>query len=187
MGPITLTTDFGSADWFVGTMKGVILSIHPRAIIVGLTHEVAAGDVRAGAFALMSGYRFFPEGTIHIAVVDPGVGTARAALVVRTERFVFIGPDNGLLSFAMNCERVKEVRRIENPRFMLADRSRTFHGRDVFAPVAAHLSEGTKVSAVGPIANEWVKLPFPKARPVRNSLEGEVMYRSGIPAFIRVA
>ena len=94
---ITLTTDFGTQDWFVGTMKGVILGIAPRAAIVDITHEIPAGDIRAGAFALAAGYRFFPKGTVHVAVVDPGVGGARKAIAVQTANYLFVGPDNGVL------------------------------------------------------------------------------------------
>src|SRR5689334_11596334 len=103
---ITLTTDFGTQDWFVGTMKGVILKLAPSAAIIDLTHGISAGDIRAGAFALAAGCCFFPKGTIHVAVVDPGVGSNRKAIAVETDRYVFIGPDNGVLSLALAKEQL---------------------------------------------------------------------------------
>src|SRR5262245_4734331 len=139
---ITLTTDFGTRDWFAGTMKGVILGINPRATIVDLTHGIPAGDVRTGAFALAAGYRFFPKGTVHVAVVDPGVGGKRGALAVQTANYFFVGPDNGVLSFALRDEKIKAIYRLENRELFMKAVSHTFHGRDVFAPVAAYLSRG---------------------------------------------
>src|SRR6185295_19117926 len=106
---ITLTTDFGTSDWFVGTMKGVILAIHPRANIVDLTHEIPAGGIRAGAFALAASCKYFPKQTIHVAVVDPGVGGPRKAIAVQTADYTFIGPDNGVLSFALAKENIKAI------------------------------------------------------------------------------
>src|SRR5881397_4384995 len=106
---ITLTTDFGAADWFVGTMKGVILGLEPRAQIVDITHEVPAGDIRAGAFALAASYKFFPKRTVHVAVIDPGVGGQRRAIAVQTANYLFVGPDNGVLSPALAREKIKAV------------------------------------------------------------------------------
>lgn len=137
MNIITLTTDFGLADWFVGSMKGVILGINPQARIVDITHDVPAGDIRAGAFALLASYRCFPRNTVHVAVVDPGVGSERAAIAVRTEEYFFVGPDNGVLSFALAHENVQEVRHLQNEMLFRTPVSNTFHGRDIFAPVAA--------------------------------------------------
>ena len=114
---ITLTTDFGTRDWFVGTMKGVILGVHPGAQVVDLTHEVPPGDIRAGAFALASACPYFPDGTIHVAVVDPGVGGNRRPIAVRTRRGIFIAPDNGLLTLALQKEDVRAVREISNVFF----------------------------------------------------------------------
>ena len=147
---ITLTTDFGTRDWFVGTMKGVILGIQPRARVVDITHEIGGGEVRAGAFALRASYSFFPQGTVHIAVVDPGVGSPRRALAVQTANYFFVGPDNGVLSFALMRERIKSIHALENEKYFLKPVSRTFHGRDIFAPVAAHLSRGVSIQTFGP-------------------------------------
>ncbi|MBI5386804.1 MAG: SAM-dependent chlorinase/fluorinase [Verrucomicrobia bacterium] len=173
---ITLTTDFGLSDWFVGAMRGVILGLAPRAQIVDLTHGVPPGDVRAGAFALAAGCRCFPRGTIHVAVVDPGVGSARHALAVRTDDYVFVGPDNGLLSFALAGEKVRAVRRLTEERWFRRPVSRNFHGRDVFAPVAAHLSRGLPFAKLGPSAADWVRLPWPEPVTRGRTVRGEVVY-----------
>ncbi len=173
---ITLTTDFGTQDWFVGTMKGVVLGIAPRAAIVDLTHEIPAGNIRAGAFALAAGYRFFPKGTVHVAVVDPGVGGARKAIAVQTANYFFVGPDNGVLSFALVREKIKSVHRLEKANYFLQPVSRTFHGRDIFAPVAAHLSGGTPIRKFGPAQRDFVRLLWPQPRARRNRIEGEVIF-----------
>jgi S-adenosylmethionine hydrolase len=172
---ITLTTDFGLADAFVGTMKGVILARAPRATIVDLTHGVAPGDIRAGAFALLTGCRYFPKGTVHVAVVDPGVGSARRAIAVRTRDYWFVGPDNGVLSWALARETVRSVRRIANARLWLRPVSRTFHGRDVFAPVAAHLARGGSFHSVGPELADYARLPWPALREAGGEITGEVL------------
>lgn len=173
---ITLTTDFGTRDWFVGTMKGVILGIAPRAAIVDVTHEIPAGDIRAGAFALAAACRFFPKGTVHVAVVDPGVGGARRAIAVRTAKYFFVGPDNGVLSCALAKEEIKSVHRLENTKYFLAPVSHTFHGRDIFAPVAAHLSCGVPVRLLGPAQNDYVRLPWPQPRVRKDRIDGEVVF-----------
>jgi hypothetical protein len=176
MQTITLTTDFGLNDWFVGTMKGVILGLAPRARVVDISHGVPSGDIRAGAFVLATAYRYFPRGTIHVAVVDPGVGGRRAGIVVQTECYCFVGPDNGVLSLALFRERVQAVHWIEDERYFLRPVSRTFHGRDIFAPVAAHLSRGLAPGRVGPARRDFVRLDWPLPRRRRKRLEGEVVY-----------
>ena len=176
MACISLTTDFGLTDWFVGTMKGVIASLAPRAKVIDLTHDVPAGDIRAGAFALAAGCRFFPKGTVHVAVVDPGVGTARRAIAVRTVDYVFVGPDNGVLCRALANERVEAVHLLENRAYFLPTISRTFHGRDIFAPAAAHLSRGLSMRKLGPAVDDTVPLPWPEPRLKRGAIEGEVLY-----------
>jgi S-adenosylmethionine hydrolase len=173
---ITLTTDFGEADWFVGTMKGVILGTLPRAQIVDITHAVAAGDIRAAAFALAASYRFFPRGTVHLAVVDPGVGSSRRAIAVESRDYLFVGPDNGVLSFALAREKIRAVHPITNEGIFLQPTSNTFHGRDVFAPVAARLSKGLPIEKVGPSTEEFVKLKWPEPHRGKNSISGEIVY-----------
>jgi len=175
---ITLTTDF-SDDLFVGVMKGVIASINPEALVVDVTHAVRLGDVRAGAFALRVSAGYFPKGSIHVAVVDPGVGSARRILCVQTADYVYLAPDNGLLSWRLACEKVLAVRSVENARFFLRDVSRTFHGRDIFAPVAARLSLGVVPEDLGPELDpdHIVRIEFPKpGRPDAQTLRGEVLY-----------
>jgi len=173
---ITLTTDFGDTDWFVGAMKGVILNIQPRVVIVDITHGIPAGDIRAGAFALAASWQYFPRKSIHLAVVDPGVGSPRPAIAVQTRDSIFVGPDNGLLSWALRNEPVQGIRRLENEELFLHPVSRTFHGRDVFAPVAARLSKGMSFNNLGPEQKEFVQLPWPKPRRTGNQAEGEVLY-----------
>jgi len=173
---ITLTTDFGLADWFVGTMKGVIARIAPRTQVIDLTHGLPPGDIRAGAFALAASYRFFPKGTVHVAVVDPDVGTKRRAIAVQTTNYFFVGPDNGLLSLALRREKIKAIRALENKTYFLQPLSQTFHGRDIFAPVAAHLTRGLAIQKLGPALKSFVRLPWPEPRRIHEKIEGEVVY-----------
>lgn len=170
---IALVTDFGTRDYFVGVMKGVILSINPRAQIVDITHEVPPQDVATGAFVLKAAYRWFPPGTIFLAVVDPGVGTERAPLIVKTRRYFFVGPDNGLLMPAAEEDGVEEVYRITA---RLPEVSKTFHGRDVFAPVAAYLSLGIEPRLLGVSVSTWRRLELPGARLEGKTLHSRVVY-----------
>lgn len=176
MSCLTLTTDFGHEDWFVGTMKGVILSRHPSAQIVDLNHGVPPGDIRAGTFSLMAGYRHFPEQTIHTAVVDPGVGSDRPAIAVATDNFIFVGPDNGVLSWALRREKIAAIHRLQNTDYFLAEVSQTFHGRDVFAPVAAAVASGIPLARLGPATESITHFPWPDFEIEGNRLHGEVIY-----------
>ncbi|MEN3050848.1 MAG: SAM-dependent chlorinase/fluorinase [Candidatus Methanosuratincola petrocarbonis] len=155
---VTLTTDFGGH--YAGIMKGVIKGIAPQAEVVDLTHEVEAWDVRSAAFVLLSSYKFFPEGTVHVVVVDPGVGTGRRALALRTRRYFFVGPDNGVLSPASEEDGVEEAFEISNPKFMLKEVSSTFQGRDIFAPAAAMIASGSPISDIGRRVERWERLEF---------------------------
>lgn len=157
-------------------MKGVIAGIAPDARVIDLTHEVPPGNMRAGAFALAASYRFFPKRTIHVAVVDPGVGSKRKPILVRTKNYVFIGPDNGLLSWALRTEKILTIRSLENSEYFLQPLSRTFHGRDLFAPVAAHISRGLAIQKLGPELKTFITLPWPEVRHARDQLYGEVLY-----------
>ena len=150
MGIITLITDFGRQDEYVGLMKGVILGIDPAARIVDLTHAIDPRDVAQAAFAVESSWRYFPDKTIHAVIVDPGVGTERAMLCLEFQRQVFLAPDNGVLSLLLDAEPRGNLRRLDNSDYWGRAVSRTFHGRDVLAPVAAHLSLGAETSALGP-------------------------------------
>ncbi len=176
MALITLTTDFGLQDWFVGTMKGVILSINPAATIVDLTNAVPPGDIRAGAFALAASCRYVPRGTIHVGVVDPGVGSSRGAVAVQTKDFIFVGPDNGLFSWVLRKQKVRSIRKLDNPRWFLPKVSNTFHGRDIFAPVAGYLSKRLSFTKLGKSQDDYVRLPWPEPTFSQRMIEGEVVY-----------
>ncbi len=158
---ITLLTDFGTADYFVGAMKGVILSINPQAVIADITHEVPAQDVAAGAFTLLAAYDTFPPGTIHVAVVDPGVGSARRPIVVRAGKHLFVGPDNGLFTHIYDREPSFQAFHITASQYFRQPISTTFHGRDIFAPSAAVLSTGVGPSSVGTQISDPIRLSIP--------------------------
>ncbi|MDQ3011443.1 MAG: SAM-dependent chlorinase/fluorinase [Acidobacteriota bacterium] len=179
---ITLLTDFGAADYFIPAVKGVILSIHLQAHIIDLTHEIPAQDIAAGAFTLGACYHNFPAGTIHFAVVDPGVGSARRAIVVRAGKQLFVGPDNGIFSYVYARESQVIVFQIEREEYFRHPVSATFHGRDVFAPVAAWLSlglsRGVQPEAVGREIHDFVKLeiPLPQADQTGKRIIGSILH-----------
>jgi len=175
--PIVLLTDFGFRDYYVGVMKGVIYGVAPEARIVDLSHNIMPQDVAEAAFVLASSYRYFPPGTIFVCVVDPGVGSDRAIICAEIDKRVFLAPDNGLLGILASEHAPKNVYEVTNTDYFLQDLSRTFHGRDIFAPVAGHLSSGVSPSAFGPAVAHLRNLPLPK--PVRTpsgSLRGEIVY-----------
>ena len=176
MSIITLTTDFGHTDAYVAAMKGVILGISPRSTLVDVSHDVPAQDVEAGAFLLHCAHGCFPPGTVHVAVVDPGVGGDRRGIVVETARGLFVGPDNGVFGPVYASERVERVVEIQNRDLMLSRLSPTFHGRDVFGPVAAHLCEGVPVEAVGAPVRDWVGLPLWELEKGRGELRGRIVH-----------
>ncbi|HSD52204.1 MAG TPA: SAM-dependent chlorinase/fluorinase [Candidatus Methylomirabilis sp.] len=174
---VTLFTDFGHRDPFVGIMKGVILSVCPTAAVVDLCHETAAHDILGGSFLLLSAVRFFPAETIHVAVVDPGVGGPRRPILARIDDQLFVGPDNGLLSYPMASGTVQAVRVITAREYLLPQRSTTFHGRDVFAPVAGHLARGVPPDRFGPEIADPVRLPIPRPRrDPSGRLVGEIVW-----------
>lgn len=173
---ITLTTDFGLVDPFVGIMKGVIACRAPGVSVIDLCHGIPPQDVLAGALVLRHAVPFFPSGVVHVAVVDPGVGGARRAVCVETDRERFVGPDNGLLSLAAPPERVRRAVVLAEERFFLSPRSDTFHGRDVFAPVAAALATGTDVGALGPPCPDLVRLELPPLDMSESVVQGRVVY-----------
>ena len=148
--PIVLTTDFGHEDEYVGVLKGVILAINPDAVIVDLTHSIPPQDVRRAAVLLHKNQRYFPPGSIHLCIVDPGVGTERKILIVNTSEQIFIGPDNGIFSLILATAQHAEVYQLTNPDWCLEEIGTTFHGRDLMAPAAAHISKGEPVSKAGP-------------------------------------
>ncbi len=175
---ITLTTDFGLGDCYAGVMKGVMLSINPEAETVDITHLIPAGDIRRAAFALESAFRFFPKGTVHVCVVDPGVGGRRRPLLIRTKDYFFVGPDNGAMLPAALKDDIREIVELENKRYFLDRISSTFHGRDVFAPVAAHLSRGKSVKDFGRaiVLSDVKGITLPRVKRKKDSLEAEVVY-----------
>lgn len=172
---ITLTTDFGSSGHFVAAMKGVILGLAPRARIVDITHDIAPFSITEGAFTLGQAWRWFPKGTIHVAVVDPGVGSERRPILVEAAGHRFIGPDNGVFSMVYGAASHR-VREITNSRMMLKQVSRTFHGRDVFAPAAAHLAGGAAPARFGKAIQDYIRLgEFKPARVKPHRWTGAVL------------
>jgi S-adenosyl-L-methionine hydrolase (adenosine-forming) len=164
MSIITLLTDFGTHDAYVGVMKGVILSINPSAVVIDVCHDVDPQDLIGAAYLITSVYRYFPQGTIHIVVVDPGVGGDRSIAAVKLAGHIFLTPDNGVLTLLMDENDIDAIVRVENPRYFLNEVSHTFHGRDIFAPVASHLSMGVSINQLGGslISKDLVHLSIPK-------------------------
>jgi S-adenosyl-L-methionine hydrolase (adenosine-forming) len=161
---ITLTSDFGLNDHFVGTMKGVILNIAPEARIIDICHSVQPFDILDGALTIAQAYSYFPAGTIHVVVVDPGVGSARRPLVVSTEKHYLVAPDNGVLSLILDREERVKVRHITMQHYFLQPVSNTFHGRDVFAPVAGYLAKGVEGEKLGDEISDYVRFSAPKPK-----------------------
>jgi S-adenosylmethionine hydrolase len=157
---ITLTTDFGLSDHFVGVMKGVILGIQPAAQLIDISHGVQPYDIADGAFTIVQACRYFPKKTVHVVVVDPGVGSARRPLLAEVAGQYFVAPDNGVLSMVFTRETAVRVRHITNERYFLHPVSRTFHGRDVFSPVAGHLATGVKPSQFGMPIKDYLRASF---------------------------
>jgi len=173
---ITMITDFDTTDHFVGTMKGVIYNINPEVEIVDISHHVGSYDIFEGAFTLAESYRFFPPDTIHLVVVDPGVGTARRPLLACSRNFKFVAPDNGVLSVIYEREEDIAVRHIAAEHYFLEPVSSTFQGRDIFAPVAAWLSKGVEVSKFGDPISDYLKFTSPAPqRAGHNQLKGVVL------------
>ena len=161
---ITLTTDFGDQDGYVGAMKGVLLSINPRLTLVDLTHQIPPQNIRAAAFVLLAAYASFPPGTIHLVVVDPGVGTTRRLIAARLGRWTFVAPDNGVLDLVRRREESRQAVAITNRRYAAERPSATFHGRDVLAPAAAHLSLGLPLARLGPAVRLMRPIDLPAPR-----------------------
>lgn len=174
---ITLLTDFGTSDYFLGAMKGVILSNNPEARVVDITHEIPAQDIEAAAFTLLAVHSSFPSGTIHVAVVDPGVGSARRAILVETGGQFFIGPDNGIFSYICEREPKATVFEVTSRKYFRAPVSSTFHGRDVFAPVAAALSTGIDPSALGKqIDNPVLLAPLTPEKSKKGTVRARIIH-----------
>jgi S-adenosylmethionine hydrolase len=173
---ITLTTDFGLADPYVAEIKAVILGINPSVEIVDISHQIEKFNIRMGAYVLAAAAPYFPKGTIHVAVIDPSVGTKRKPILIETENSFLIGPNNGVLVLAAEKQGIKHVYEIANPKYMLPKVSTTFHGRDIFAPAAAHLSKGISPSEFGPETHRIVKPKFAKIFRKGSMLVGEIIH-----------
>ena len=178
MAPIVLLTDFGGAGPYVGAMKGVILGIHPRAVLVDLTHEIPPQDVRAAAFVLASAADFFPRRSLFVCVVDPGVGTGRRIVYVEAGGHRFLAPDNGLLTLVLGKHPHARARAVTNSRLFLSEISSTFHGRDILAPIAARLARGLAPARLGPEIGRLETFPIPEVTVSKNgrTAKAEVLY-----------
>jgi S-adenosyl-L-methionine hydrolase (adenosine-forming) len=172
---ITLTTDYGTNDHLVGVMKGVILSINPDVTIVDITHGVIAHDVLDGALTIGQAYKYFPPKTIHVAVVDPGVGTERRPILVASDQHYFVAPDNGVLSSVYDQTEALYVWNIISEHYFRRPVSKTFHGRDIFAPVAAWLSKSWQTSAFGEQITDFTRFAIPKPKASGNTVKGIVL------------
>jgi S-adenosyl-L-methionine hydrolase (adenosine-forming) len=172
---ITLLTDFGQESFFPAAMKGVILGICPEAKVVDITHNVPEHDIVAGGYALFATYRHFPKGTVHVAVVDPGVGGERSIVAVEMQGYIIVTPDNGLLSFILKTSTPDRIFRVENRALMNPTVAPTFHGRDVFAPVAARLAAGLPLEEVGPQIQQVKRLQLSSPEHTADGVKGEIV------------
>ncbi len=172
---IALLSDFGADDPFVGTMKGVLLSKAPNLSIIDITHHIPPQDIQTAAFYLMAAMPYMPRHTLFMAVVDPTVGTGRGIIWAKTEHYQFIAPDNGLISWVEQREKIVETRFINNSGLFMENISSTFHGRDIMAPVAAAIAKGLPEKKIGPILNEYRRLPYPRPERAGNRVTGQVI------------
>ena len=176
---ITLTTDFGLRDPYVAEMKAVILKICPAATIIDITHQIEKFNIRMGAYTLAAATPYFREGTIHIVVVDPSVGTKRQAILIQAKQSYYIGPDNGVLTLASKNQGIRHIYKITKKKLMLPKVSGTFHGRDIFTPAAAHLANGVPPAEFGPEIRKIVTPTFAKITKRKNAVVGEVIHVDG--------
>lgn len=176
MSVVTLSTDFGWDDPYVGIMKGVILGINPKVRLVDITHALSHHHLLEAAFVLQSAYAYFPERAIHLAVVDPGVGGGRRLLGIQGRNCAWVGPDNGLFTLVLTNQPGAEIVHLTNPQFFLPNPSNTFHGRDILAPIAARLSLGIPLEEMGPLIADPVLLPVPELEVKDKALIGQVLW-----------
>ncbi len=169
MSIVTFLSDFGEKDWFVSAVKGEILKVNPEVCIIDITHNIEAFQIKQAAFILKMVYNNFPKGTVHLAVVDPGVGGSRKPIIVLSDGHYFVGPDNGIFSYVYKNPVVYEIT-------VKKDVSNTFHARDIFGPVAARISLGAKLNQLGRRIYKFTKLPFPKIKKSGNKIYGEIVY-----------
>jgi S-adenosylmethionine hydrolase len=175
-GIVTLLTDFGSRDQYVAAVKGVLLSINPSLNIVDITHEISPQNIKEAGFILASACTYFPEGTLHLAIVDPGVGGERQGLAAATRRYLFVGPDNGLFDWVFAVDPPHQVVVLENPDYQLPQVRATFHGRDIFAPAAGHLSLGIPLEKLGPASHYRMHFPGRQILRDQDKLQGEIIH-----------
>lgn len=175
MATIGLLTDFGVEDVYVGVMKGVMNKICPDARLIDITHAIPPQDVRGGALALLDAYKYFPEGTVFLVVVDPGVGSDRLPIAVAYDGYTFIAPDNGILTYMLSGNEDYQTHALTNPQYQLPAASSTFHGRDIFAPAAAHAASGVDITQFGEPLEALVTLPRPTLRIAKGEIVGEVV------------
>ena len=175
-GILALLTDFGTRDWYVASMKGAALTANKQVQLRDITHEINPGSISEGAFVLSRCFNDFPKGTTFVAVVDPGVGTTRKPLIVETEDYGFVGPDNGVLYPVISQLPVIHQARITNPNWMGAKTSATFHGRDIFAPAGSRLASGAIIQEAGPVVEEVVRFEFPQPQQHGERVTGQFLY-----------
>lgn len=175
MGTIALLTDFGNDDVYVGVMKGVMREIAPQADFIDITHTISPQHVREAAFGLTNAFRYFPKGTVFLVVVDPGVGSLRRPIAIQAGGYTFVAPDNGVLSYALAFADHADAVVLDKPQYHLKNVSQTFHGRDIFAPVTAHLSNGVPLAEVGTPVTDWVALPVPSLDVSPSIIRGEIL------------
>jgi len=175
-GIVTLITDFGLLGEYVGAMKGAILKVNPRCQVVDVTHQIAPQDVLQASFILKNTYPYYPSGTIHVVVVDPGVGSSRRPIILEKEEHIFVGPDNGVFTFVLSGKGKTEGYEITRREFFLAPLSDTFHGRDLFAPVAGYLSLGMEPDQFGPPAGDFLQAQWPKPQVRGKKLVGRILF-----------
>jgi len=173
---ITLTTDFGIKDWFVGSMKGIILKINPQANIVDISHSISDFNIKEAAFIIKNFYRHFPLNTIHCIVVDPGVGSNRKIIIVQTESYYFVAPDNGILSYILAEEKILKIIEVSSPKYIFETVSSTFHGRDIFAPVSANLSKNINIKEFGPAIKKIKNLPISSPIFGKEKIKGNIVF-----------
>jgi len=175
MTPIALITDFGTTDWYVGAMKGAIAAIAPDTPIIDITHDILPADIRHASYILSAAHTAFPRRTVFCVVVDPGVGGSRKCIAVKTDDYIFIGPDNGVLSWICQSAEKCEVRSIENESLYRKESSATFHGRDIFGPVAAYCAAGFPFKKIGPVTTDFVIRPLPQAVVKEGSITAPIL------------
>lgn len=176
MNLITLTTDFGYKDPFAGMMKGVIYSINDSAVIVDISHGIEGQNILEGAFIISNAYRYFPLGTVHLVVVDPGVGSNRRPLLIYSSGHYFVGPDNGIFSMIIEEDSLAMVIEVTEEKYFLKDVSSTFHGRDIFAPVAAWISKGFATGSFGRVIDDFKRIKIPEVEKKQSSVRGVIIY-----------